>query len=86
MIYPPLLIVVLVFSMTTAALRSSTFVHMRGARRKLSVGAVLSPLDQCKLDFVGSLENAYDLNQANTVSTSFLRHLVEQVGNRIMVV
>ena len=86
MIYPPLLIVVLVFSMTTVALRSPTFVRMRGSRRKLSVGAVLSPLDQCKLDFLGSLENAYDLNQANTVSTSFLRHLVEQVGNRIMVV
>jgi hypothetical protein len=85
--YSPLLIAALVFSLTSAALSSRSpalFVPMRCPRRKVSVGAVLSPLDQGKLDFVGSLENAYDPNHENPVSTSFLRHLVDQVGSRKM--
>jgi len=33
---------------------------------------------QNKLDFIGSLDSAYDLNPTNRVSTSFLHKLVEQ--------
>ncbi|KAL3759045.1 hypothetical protein ACHAWU_008654 [Discostella pseudostelligera] len=33
-----------------------------------------------KLDFLGSLENAYDFNDANPASTLFLSRLVEQVS------
>lgn len=48
--------------------------------RQMSIrGAIASPLDQIKLDFVGSLENAYDLNPTNSASTSFLSRLVDQV-------
>ena len=85
--FPPLLIAALVFSLTSAALISRSplaFVSMRCPQRKVSVGAVLSPLDQSKLDFVASLENAYDHNHENPVSTSFLRQLVDQVGTRKM--
>ena len=40
--------------------------------------AVKKTAFQDKLDFIGSLDNAYDLNPANRVSTSFLHKLVQQ--------
>jgi hypothetical protein len=40
--------------------------------------AVKKTAFQDKLDFIGSLDNAYDLNPENRVSTSFLHKLVEQ--------
>jgi hypothetical protein len=70
-------------TMTSISYNSLAFVHVGCYRRRLSVDAIKSPLDQLKLDFLGSLENAYDFNDANPASTLFLSRLVEQVGTSI---
>ena len=65
---------------TLLSYKSLAFVYdVSGPRRRLLVEAIASPLNQVKLDFVGSLENAYDFNDANPASTLFLNELVEQV-------
>lgn len=65
---------------TTLSHRSLAFVlGVSCPRRRLSIEAIASPLDQIKLDFIGSLENAYDFNDANPASTLFLNRLVGQV-------
>ena len=61
---------------------SSSFVHVSNSRRMSTIGAIASPLDQIKLDFVGSLDSAYDLNPTNAASASFLSRLVEQVSKQ----
>lgn len=61
---------------------SLAFVYDVSCPRRISVDAIASPLEQIKRDFVGSLENAYDFNDANPVSSLFLSRLVEQVGTR----
>lgn len=58
---------------------SSFVVHPNNSsRRRLAIEAIASPLEQIKLDFLGSLTNAYDLNPTNAASASFLSSLVEQ--------
>ena len=64
---------------TTLSHGSLAFVGVSCPRRRLSIEAIASPLDQIKLDFIGSLENAYDFNDANPASTLFLNRLVGQV-------
>ena len=65
---------------TSLSFKSLAFVNdVSGPRHRLLVEAIASPLDQIKLDFIGSLENAYDFNDANPASTLFLNELVEQV-------
>mmetsp|Transcript_35512 Transcript_35512/g.65116 ORF Transcript_35512/g.65116 Transcript_35512/m.65116 type:complete len:250 (+) Transcript_35512:79-828(+) len=71
------MIFILVMALATCP-NSSSFVHVSNSRRMSMIEAIASPLDQIKLDFVGSLDSAYDLNPTNSASASFLSRLVEQ--------
>mmetsp|Transcript_35677 Transcript_35677/g.75162 ORF Transcript_35677/g.75162 Transcript_35677/m.75162 type:complete len:302 (-) Transcript_35677:128-1033(-) len=82
--------VVVVALLLAASLPNTlSFVHHEDARRRIyspltkkktKIGAIASPIDQIKLDFVGSLENAYDLNPKNAASSSFLNLLIQQAS------
>lgn len=82
-----LLLLSVIFYLVTATLPSLAFVCLSASRQRQRSTATAtveartspSPLDQIKLDFIGSLENAYDLNPTNSASNSFLSCLVEQV-------
>lgn len=71
----------------TALPTGSSFVHDVGKSSRLTmIGGELrfakkNPLEQIKLDFLGSLDNPYDLNPKNPATESFLARLVEQVSS-----
>ena len=78
------LLQVIVFIIALAVLPISySFVHMNKSGRRCHIlGAIAStPLEQVKLDFVGSLLDGYDLNPTNEATTSFISRLVDQVSN-----
>jgi len=80
----------ILFTALAALPNSMSFVHdvSNNSRWRFAIGELhfgkrpneplASSIDQLKLDFVGSLDNAYDLNPQNPASTSFLGNLVEQ--------
>ena len=80
------LLQVIVFIIALAVLpNSSSFVQVSksGRTRRRLLGAIAStPLEQLKLDFIGSLDPfSYDLNPTNKATTSFISRLVDQVSN-----
>jgi len=78
----PLSMIFIIFIALAALPNSMSFVHdvSNNSRRRCAIGELhlASSIDQLKLDFIGSLDNAYDLNPQNPASTSFLGNLVEQ--------